>query len=320
MRHFSALVMLGLAFLPSGKASSQEYPNREIHLICPFVAGSGADVFHRYFGDKLRVLAGVPVVVENKPGVSGNLAHSYVAKSKPDGYTVYPVGGSSLASSMHLFKQPPIDPLKDLEPVGTLLKQAWLVLVDAKSPFKTLPELTAHLKAKGEKASYSTSTATGIVVGELYKSIAGLKMVQVNYRTVGDSLNDLLNGNIDVMMGDPGFGLGQIRADRLRALAVSTGERIASMSDIPTMAEGGVPGVDVRVWWATMVPAGTPPAIKAKLRGWFDQIVAMPETKEFLANLGTDVFINTPEQTSDFLAKEIGNWGEYVRKANIQPQ
>jgi tripartite-type tricarboxylate transporter receptor subunit TctC len=300
--------------------SAQDYPNREIHLICAFAAGSGADVIHRYFAEKLRVVAGVPVVVENKPGVSGNLAHSYVTKSKPDGYTVYPVGGSALASMMHLLKQPPIDPLKDLEPVGTTLKQGWLVLVDAKSPFKTLGDLTAHLKQKGDKASYSTSTATGIVTGELYKSVAGLKMVQVNYKTIGDSLNDLLSGNIDVMMGDAGFGLGQIRNGRLRALAVSTGTRMKAMSDIPTMAEGGVPGIDLTVWWATMVPAGTPPAIKAKLQAWFDQILAMPETEQFLANIGTDVFVSTPQGTTDYLTKEIQNWGEYVRKAGIKPE
>ena len=300
--------------------AAQDYPSREIHLICAFAAGSGADVMHRYFAEKLRVVSGVPVVVENKPGASGNLAHTYVAKSKPDGYTVYPVGGSALSSSMHLFKQPPIDPLKDLEPVGTTIKQAWMVLVDAKSSFKTLPELTAHLKQKGDKSSYSTSTATGIVTGELYKSVAGLKTVQVNYKTIGDSMNDLLSGNIDVIMGDSGFGLGQIRNGRLRALAVSTGTRMKAMSDIPTMAEGGVPGIDLMVWWATMVPAGTPPAIKAKLQGWFDQILAMPETEQFLANIGTEVFISTPEATTAFLTKEIKTWGEYVEKAGIKPE
>lgn len=309
--------VLGLMAQP---AIAQDYPNREIHLICAFAAGSGADVIHRYFAEKLRVLAGVPVVVENKPGVSGNLAHSYVAKSKPDGYTVYPGGGSTLSAMKHLFKDPPVDALKDLEPVGTLLKQGWLVLVDAKSPFKTLPELTAYLKQKGDKASYSTSTVAGIVTGELYKSIAGLKMVQVNYKTVGDSLNDVLSGQVDVMMADPGLGVGLIRNGRMRALAVSTANRIKSLPDIPTMAESGVPGVDITVWWATLVPAGTPPAIKAKLAGWFNEIIAMPETEKFFAGMATDVFVSTPAETSAYFVKEIDRWGEYIRKANIKPE
>jgi tripartite-type tricarboxylate transporter receptor subunit TctC len=314
---FAAAVLL-LA-CPSAHAQ-QDYPSRPIKLVCGFVAGSGADVVHRYFAEKLRILTGNPVIVENKPGASGNLAHAYVANSKPDGYTVYPVGGSTLAASMHIFKTPPIDPLKDLEPVGTLLKQGWLAVVDTKSPYTTLPALTAHLKEKQEKASYSTATVPGTVMGELYKKAAGLRMVQVNYKTAGDSLTDLLSGHIDVMFADAAYTLREMQNGRLRPLAISTKERMKSMPDIPTVTEGGLPPMDIVVWWAVMVPAGTPQPIKDKLRGWFDHILRTEDTEKFLRSIGTDVFISTPEETSAFLAKEIKSWGDAIHLAGIQPE
>jgi tripartite-type tricarboxylate transporter receptor subunit TctC len=314
----TAIALAALLFVLPARA--QEYPSRPIKLVCGFVAGSGADVVHRYLADKLHGLAGVPVIVDNKPGASGNLAHAYVANSKPDGYTVYPVGGSTLASSVHLFKKPPIDPLKDLEPVGTLLKQGWLIVVKADAPFKTLPDLTAYLKAKKDKASYSTATVPGIVTAELYKNIAGLQTVQVNYRTIGDSLSDLLSGTIDVMFADAAYTLREMQNGRLRPLAISTAQRIDAMPDIPTMAEGGVPGVNIVVWWANMVPAGTPKPIKDKLRGWFDQIARMDDTAKFLRSIGTDPFVMGPEETSKFLAQEIKTWGDEITLAKIQPE
>ncbi len=307
------------AFAAPSLAQEQEYPSREIRLVCGFVAGSGADVIHRYFAEKLKVLSGKPVIVENKPGASGNLAHSYAAKAKPDGYTVYPVGATALAASQYLFKTPPIDPLKDFDPLTALIKQPWVLVVDAKSPHKTLPELTAYLKEKKNKASYSTATTTGIITGELYKSIAGLETVQVNYKTIGDSLNDLLSGAIDFAMADAAFALGQQKQGKVRILAISTAERMKAMGDVPTMAESGVPGMDVTVWWAAQLPAGTPKPIADKLQAWFTQILDMPETEQFLSNIGTDVFKTTPAQTRALLEQEIKKWGDYVKLAKIDP-
>lgn len=320
MRHaLRAAVVAAVAAVSTPMfAQDQEYPSREIRLVCGFVAGSGADVIHRYFAEKLKVLTGKPVIVENKPGASGNLAHSYAAKAKPDGYTVYPVGGTALAASQYLFKTPPVDPLKDFEPLTALIRQPWVLVVDAKSPHKTLPELTAYLKEKKNRASYSTATTTGIITGELYKSIAGLETVQVNYKTIGDSLNDLLSGAIDFAMADAAFALGQEKQGKIRILAISTGQRVKAMGNVPTMTEGGVP-MDVTVWWAAQLPAGTPKPIADKLQAWFTEILNMPETEQFLANIGTDVFKTTPAETRTLLEEEIKKWGEYVKLAKIEP-
>jgi tripartite-type tricarboxylate transporter receptor subunit TctC len=209
--------------------------------------------------------------------------------------------------------------LKDFDPLTALIKQPWVLVVDAKSPFKTLPELTAYLKEKKNRASYSTSTTTGIITGELYESIAGLETVQVNYKTIGDSLNDLQSGAIDFAMADAAFALGQSKNGNVRILATSSGQRMKSMADIPTMAEGGVPGIDVTVWWAVQLPAGTPRPIADKLQAWFTEILNMPETEQFLSNIGTDVFKTTPAETRALLEQEIKNWADYVKLAKIDP-
>ncbi|MDB5569206.1 MAG: hypothetical protein JWN93_389 [Hyphomicrobiales bacterium] len=319
MKRIVLAAALGLLALASPASAQQEFPSREIRLVCGFAAGSGADMIHRYFAKELQALTGKAFVVENKPGVSGNLAHSYAAKARPDGHTVYLVGGNTLAASLHLFKQPPVDPVKEFEPIGTLLRQGWLVVVDAKSPAKSLPELTELLKKKGAGASYATATVNGTVVAEMYKQTAGLDMVQVQYRTIGDSLNDLLSGRIDVMMADSGWALGHIRSGRLRALAVSTTQRQKSMPDLPTMAEGGVPGIDVTSWWMVQLPAGTPQPIADKLRGWFDAVLRAPETEQFLTSIGTDLLISTPAESRDLLRKDIENWRQFVARAKIDP-
>ena len=270
MRHAARAALVAAVtavFAAPTLAQEQDYPSREIRLVCGFVAGSGADVIHRYFAEKLKALTGKPVIVENKPGASGNLAHSYAAKAKPDGYTVYPVGGTALAASQHLFKTPAGRPAERFRiRLTALIRQPWVLVVDAKSPHKTLPELTAYLKEKKNKASYSTATTTGIITGELYKSIAGLETVQVNYKTIADSLNDLLSGSIDFAMADAAFALGQQKQGKVRILAISSGERVKAMGDVPTMAESGVPGIDVTVWWAIQLPAGTPKPIADKLQ------------------------------------------------------
>ena len=149
----STLVYALFLLIAVGASARAEYPEREIRLAIGFPPGSGADLYVRYFAEKLKLVSGGTVIVENKPGAAGNLAATYVSKAKPDGYTVLTAGGSGLASSMSLFKSPPINPFTDLELLGTLFKQPWTLVVDAKAPFKSLPELTAHLKERGSKGS-----------------------------------------------------------------------------------------------------------------------------------------------------------------------
>src|SRR5262247_426439 len=174
--------------MPAG-AQAQAYPNQDIRLICAFPPGSGADVLVRYFAEKLRPLAARTVIVENKAGAGGNIATEYVAKSKPDGYTIFVHAGTAVAANQSLFKKPPVDVAKAIRVVATINRQPWMLVVDAKSPYKTVADLTAAMKPKGDKATYATAAPTGTIMGEIYKDVTGIKAIEVNYKTAPDSIN-----------------------------------------------------------------------------------------------------------------------------------
>jgi len=300
-------------------AHSQNFPSREIRLICGFPAGSGADIFYRFIAERLRTVIGKPVIVENRPGNQGFLAATEVAKSKPDGHTIGFEGGNGFAAAKFLYKTPPIDPLKDFEFVGTVLTQGWYLSVDGNSPIKSLAELTAHLKVRGDKGSYATSTTIGTVFAELYKAETDVTPTQVNYKSVRDSVNDLASGQIDMAMTDPAFTIGSIGSGKLRALASSTSKRMAATPDIPAMAELGFKNINLSVWWTAQVAAGTPKPIVEQLGRWLEAVLKMEETQKFFASVGSDALIMSPEQTRAQLIENTGRWGEYIKKAKIEP-
>jgi tripartite-type tricarboxylate transporter receptor subunit TctC len=315
---FAAACAISLA--AAGLARADQYPSQEIHVICAFPAGSGADVLVRYFAEKLRVLADKTVIVENKTGANGNIAAEYTARAKPDGYTIHIHAGSSTAANYWLFKKPPINPSKDLQVVATLNQQPFMVVVAANSPYQSLTELTEAMKKKGDKASYMDSNTTGKVMGELYKIATGITAVEIPYRTANDSLNDFASGVLDFGMADPVFALVQEREKRLRSLAVSTAKRMQAVPNLPTMTELGVKGVELFGWFAAMVPAGTPRPVVDQLNKWFNQIEATEETKQFLNKFGGDPWITTPEEGQAQLVKDQKDWEGYVKAAKIEPQ
>ena len=317
----NAFILVALvAFLAStGDARAQQYPTQDIQFICAFPPGSGSDVLVRYFAQKVRPLTGRNIIVINRPGAAGNIAMESVARSKPDGYTVYVHAASSAAASMHLFKKPPVDVPRQLTIAATINQQPYMVIVGAASPHTTIAELTAAMKLKGGNANYGAPNSVATVIGEIYKAHTGVQAVEVNYRTGPDMLNDLTSGRLDYAAADPVFSLAQSREGRIRILAVSTNARLHASRDLPTMTEQGVP-MDVTGWWAAMVPSGTPRAVIDEINKWFVQVVGSEETKQFLAQFGGDPLIETPEAAQARLLKDIGGWAEWVRIAKIQPQ
>ena len=302
-------------------AAAQDYPSHEIRSICNFSVGSGADIVVRYYSDKLSKLAGKPVVVENRTGVQGSLASEFVAHSKPDGYTIMITPASStLAAARYMFKQLRFDPDKDFAPVTTLARLSFAIAVDAKSPVRSIAELTAELKKKPGHGSYATGSNTGQVTGELYKEMAGLNTTYVPYKETMSALSDTISGRVDFMTYDITFLVPQARAGRVRILAVTSAARRAPLPDVPTMAESGFPGYDLAPWWGVVVPAGTPKPVVDKLAAWFNQITASEETRKFLENLATDPFPGTPESMAALIKLEIEQWGRYARLAKIEPQ
>jgi tripartite-type tricarboxylate transporter receptor subunit TctC len=314
----AAAIVLALAGTP-GSAGAQGYPSQDVRFLCAFPAGSGADVIVRYFAEKMRPILKRTIIVENKPGAGGNIAAETMVRSKPDGHTIFIHAGNTVAGNMHLIKKPPFDAAKAIQVVATINKQAFMLAVDAKRPWKSVAELTAYLKEKGEKATYAVSANSGIVMGAIYNERAGLQAVQVHYRMAQDALNDMTSGKVDYALQDPVFALSQQREGRLRVLAVASAERLKSHPELPTMTESGVP-MDLVGWFAAMVPSATPRPIVEQLNKSFSDVVAMEETQNFLKNYGGDPWISTPEEGQARLVRDIAAWGDYIRIAKLEPQ
>ena len=295
------------------------YPERQIHAIVGFPPGSGADILARFWSRKLSELAGKPVIVENRPGATSNIALGLVAKAKPDGYTLLYSANSNMAGSRFLFKDQPFDTVRDFVPVALLSQTTFFMAVAPRSPIASIAELTAALKAN-PKAKYAYTNQTSQLATELYKTMTGVAAVPVSYRTAADSLPDLQNGSVDFMVIDGTFGLGQSKAGRIKLLAATTSERLATLPEIPTMQEQGLPGYDFASWWAAWLPKGAPPQIVARLGGWFARITATQEARDFLATTAGTALTGDSKAAAAKLATEIEKWGRVVKAAGIEPQ
>ena len=322
VRHTKALAAaLLVTFSYSLPLPAQEYPAREIHSICSFAAGSGADILVRYYSDKLSRIAGRPVIVENRAGAQGTIGAEYAAHAKPDGYTILITPASSThAAAARTFKKLPYDPLKDFVSVAPIARLSFVIAVSGTSPIKSIPELIAHLKSKPDHGTYGQGTVTGEVVAELLKERAGLKTVQIPYKTSVQGLTDLIAGQLDFLVWDATFLSGQAHTGRIRLIGVTSGTRSAALPEVPTIAEAGFPGYDITSWWGVMVPAGTPRPIVDRLASWIGQINTTEETRQFLHNVATDVLPGTPDSMSQLLKEDIERWAQYAKLAKIEPQ
>lgn len=302
-------------------AHAQDYPTREIHSIVNFPPGTGMDIMNRWYGAKLSELISKPVIVENKPGALGNIASEYVARSKPDGYTIMITPASStLATAASTFKKLPFDPVKDFAPVMLISKLGFVLVVDGKNPVNSIAELTAALKQKPGNGAYGTGANTGIVAAELYKVRTGLESNQVLYKGIYENLLDLYGGQIDFATLDPTAAFEPIRTGKLKALAVSSGTRLGSFPDVPTMQEAGIPDYDISPWIGLVVPAGTPQPIIDKLAAWHRQINSTEDAKKTLLQFGMDPLEGDGTAMTALLKRDVVRWGEFAKIAKIQPQ
>ena len=311
----AAVALVGLA---APAAAQQDYPNRPLHVFIGFPAGSGADILGRYFTAQLEKLAGKPVIVENKPGANSNIAAGLVAKAKPDGYSILFIANSNMAGSRFLFKNLPFDTVKDFVPAATFARIAFVITVGAKSPIKNVADLTAYLKGRKQN-KYGTTNQTAILASEYYKQVAGVEAVNVAYRTAPEALPDVEDGTLDFMVMDGTFAMGPIKGGKIRALAVTTAERIAGLPDVPTMQEAGL-NFEWSPWWGVYLPAGTPTPIVDKIGGWMHQITKTPETKAFLERIASIPMNDDTKAANARLLADIEKWGPLVKAAKIEPQ
>ena len=315
----SAGAALAAPFISTGSFAEDEWPAKEIHTICMFPAGSGADIYVRYFAKKLQEAIGKTVIVENKVGSFGNIANEYVARSKPDGYTIYIAPTNLLAIAPSLYSKLNYDPLNDFEHVTTLFKLPFILTVSAKSPHKTVADLAKYLKEQGDKASYGSVSTVSLVSAELFKQQFGLNTVEIKYKESQAAVQEMTGtDNLSFIYIDPAGSAAPIAQGRLRPLCVTTKERVEALPNIPGSLESGIKNSDVFSWWSVHTPKGVPKPVLAKLEKVFNEIVPQPDVKTFLGNTGSSIFPGNSKLAHDLLAQGIKDWEGYVKLAKIE--
>lgn len=299
-------------------ARGQAWPARAVHFVVGFPAGGGADATTRILAARLSELWGQQVVVENRGGAGGNLAHEMVAHAGADGYTML-MGTNSVPVNPFLFPGLTFDPMTDFAPVSLIGTYPNLMVVPVNSPAKTLADFIA--RAKREKITFATPGvgSSPHLAAELFKHMAQIDMTHVPYRGVAaGAMNDLLAGRLDAMFNTTGSLLQSVRAGQMRALAISSAHRQTNAPDIPTFAESGVPGYAVESWYAVFVPAKTPPEIVKKIHAGVAEALADPAVKARFEPLGVTVASSTPEELAARMKAEAELWGPIIKAANIR--
>jgi tripartite-type tricarboxylate transporter receptor subunit TctC len=309
-----------LLLLPFRALAQDGYPAKPIRLIVPFPPSGGTDVLSRAIAQSIGNATKWVIVVDNKPGAGGNIGLDALAKAAPDGYTIGMGQTANLAVNPALYSSIPFDPLKDFAPIVLLSSQPLIIVVDAKSPYKSLKDLVdAARKNPGKINMASASNGTiGHIAGELFQRRAGIKLTHVPYKGAGPAVTDLMGGSVDCFFGNSQSVGGQVNGGRLRPLATTAPKRIANFPNVPTVAELGYPGFEAATWSGLLAPAGTPPAIVAKLNAEGNKALGTNEMKARLAEEGSTPIGGTPQQFADFIRSEHAKWGNAVREAGIK--
>jgi tripartite-type tricarboxylate transporter receptor subunit TctC len=305
-----AAIALALATFAGGvaAAAAQDYPTRPVRLIVPYGAGGASDVMARYLGQKLGELLGQSVVVENQAGAAGTTAYITVAKSAPDGYTLG-YATSSLAINSVLKPKLGYDPIRDFAPISNFVEIQNVLIVPASSPAKTVADLVALAKQRPGELNYVSlgPGSTPHLSAELFLAAAGAKAQQVPYKQTTQGYTDLMENRVQFWIASMPSTLPHVRSGKVRALAVASSKRSPAYPDVPTLIESGIPA-ESTFWQGLFAPAGTPPALVARLNATVRQIVAQPETKAFYGKLGAELSPSTPDELAAVLRQEIVKW------------
>jgi tripartite-type tricarboxylate transporter receptor subunit TctC len=314
----TALILAPLTLSGVGGANAG-YPDQPIRFICGYSAGSGADIIVRYFAAKLEKMIGQTVVVENKPGAFGNIATQATVSAKPDGYRIMLSGTATVVGNLFLIKDIPFDPVKDLQPVSSLLRNGFILTTAPNGKINSVSDLVAALKAK-PNAKYGQSSGNSLASAELFMAMTGTKAERVSYKSSAEMVPDIASGELDFAMIDAVFAISQAKQNRIKLLAGTPPTRIPGAPDVPTMKEAGIAGYEFSANWAAWFPKGTPPEIVKQMHDWLDQIVKSPETKEFLAQNGADPLPNSIEGTQAMIKNDYDIWERVAGIAKLVKQ
>ena len=318
MRVLRALVTALALLLPAVSAMAQDFPARQIRLIVPFPAGGPSDIIARVIGQRISEITKQPVIIDNRGGQGGVLGTEVLAKAAPDGYTIALASAGALAISPTMEKVA-YDPLKDLQALTVVAKVPEMLVVATNVPAKNMAELVALAKAKPGSLNFA-STGPGSLphlAGELLKLSAKIDIVHVPYRGAAPAMNDMLGQQVQMVFLDLPVLLPQIKSGGLRAIAIGAPERAPTATDVPTTTEVGLPDVQAENWYGLVAPAGTPPAIVAKLNQIALEAMRDPAVKEKLAVQGAELIGDTPEHFHAFIESESAKWAKVIKDAGV---
>ena len=299
-------------------AAQPVYPSRPIHFITPYAAGGSTSVTAHLIGQRLSESLGQPVIVENRPGGNTIIGTEALVKSAPDGYTILLTTSGHLTTGALL--NTPYDVIKDFAPVATLVSAEQMLVINPRVPANNLLEFIALAKSKPGQLNYGTPGAGGPshVTMELFSILAGIKMQHIPYKGAGQSMTDVIGGQVQLTFSNPINIVAHIKGGKLKGLAISGAKRSSVLPQVPTFTEAGLPGFEASLWHGVLAPAGTPKGIIDKLSVEIARILAMPEIREKLASQGTEPFTTTPEQFGALLKAELARYTKVIKTANIK--
>jgi tripartite-type tricarboxylate transporter receptor subunit TctC len=315
----AALILTAAATVGDVRAQDQ-YPSRSIKFVVPFAAGSATDTFARLLANHVSTSLGQTVLVENIAGGSGVIAALNVAKAAPDGYTVFITSNTTHASNQSMLKRVPYDAVADFEPISKLGTITLALVGHPSVPANNVQELLAHAKANPGKLTFGAGSTSSRAAAELLKTMAGVDMLHVPYKSNPQVVTDLLGGQIALFFGDVSTSLPPARTGRLKAFAVSSLQRSPLAPDLPTLDEAGLKGYDLTAWFASFAPARTPKAIVDKLNSAFRVAIADKEISSKLAAAGIEPTAGSPQELNAFVVSEIKKWAKIVADAKIEPE
>ena len=317
---FSAAALALIADAGPVLAQTGDWPKQPIRILVGFAAGGSNDIISRIVGGKLSERFGVPVVIENRTGGNGNIAAEAVARAAPDGYTLGNAPTGIMIQNVVLFEKLPYDPVKQFAPIGIVANYPMYLSVSADLPVKTVAELLAHAKANPGKANYGGTSGLFQLISEQFKQRSGTHFEHIPFRSSAELVTALMSGQTMMSFIDPAPLMAQVRAGKVRVLAVTDTKRSPEVPEVPTMAEAGFPGMEAEAFSGLVAPAGTPLAIVSRINRELGEIVKLPDVIERFKQLAANPAYFTPEQFAALVAREIPRWREVAQKAGIKPQ
>jgi tripartite-type tricarboxylate transporter receptor subunit TctC len=320
MKHAARVVSLFLCSTCIAAHAADTYPTRPIRLVVPFAPGGPSDTLARLLAQKLTESMGQTLVVDNRGSPGGIVGFEIAAKAIPDGYTLLLGGGSGLTQNPSLYRKLPYDAMRDLAPISRLDSAPNVLCVHPSVQARSVQELVALAKSKPGQINFASAGTGNRLASELLKIHAHIDIVNVPYKGTGQAIIELVAGQVQMMMMNPITAQPQMKAGKLRGLAVTTLKRSSAFPDLPTMAESGLPGFEVNSWHGFFAPARTPPAIVARLNAETQKMLGLPDVKERFAIGGLEPAGTTPQALSAYLRSETDKWAKIIRQVGIKPE